>query len=165
MAAMTDPGSALTLYQQAFAAGAIPLQPCRLDPSLFMAVDYSNGKARFSYMRVAGTKMTALVMFVQNGMDRGGPIFNIGYAVDDGARGCGLARSTLVAALAELQQGIKGANVPMIHVEAVIDAGHTVSQRVAAAIFSDVPKPITDSESGLPALHYYRTISLNAPRA
>lgn len=165
MAAMTDPGNALALYQQAFAAGAIPMQPCRLDPSLFMAVDHPNGKTRFSYMRVAGKKMTALVMFAQDGMAEGGPIFNIGYAVDDGARGRGLAQSTLVAALAELKDGLKGANVPVIHVEAVIDIDHTVSQRVAAAIFPDAPKPIIDSASGLPALHYYRTILLNAPRA
>ncbi len=165
MAAMTDPGRALALYQQAFAAGAIPLQPCRLDPSLFMAVDHPNGKARFSYIRVAGTQVTVLVMFVQDGMEEDGPIFNIGYAVDDSARGRGLARSTLVTALAELEEGLKGANVPVIHIEAVIDVDHTVSRRVAAAIFPDTPKPITDSESGLPALHYYRTIPLNAPRA
>ncbi|MEN5277602.1 hypothetical protein ABE527_11690 [Brucella sp. TWI432] len=160
MTTMTDPGNALALYQQAFAAGAIPLQPCRLDPSLFLAVDHPNGKTRFSYMRVAGAKIIALVMFAQ----QDGPIFNIGYAVDDGARGRGLARSTLVTALAEFEEGLKGANVPVIHVEAVIDVDHTISQRVAAAIFPNAPKPITDSGSGLPALHYYRTILLNAPR-
>lgn len=162
---MTDPGNALALYQEAFAAGAIPLRPCRLDPSLFRAVDQPNGKTRFSYMRIAGKKITALVVFAQEGMAEGGPIFDIGYAVDDGARGRGLARSTLVAALAELEYGLKGANVPVIHIEVVIDVDHTVSQRVTAAIFPDAPKPITDSASGLPALHYYRTILLNAPRA
>ncbi|GGM10433.1 hypothetical protein GCM10011534_35710 [Pseudooceanicola nanhaiensis] len=165
MAAMTDPGNALALYQQAFAAGVIPLQPCRLDPSLLMAVDHPNGKKRFSYMRFTGTKMTALVMFAQDGMEEGGPIFNIGYAVDDCARGRGLAQSTLVAALAELEHGLKGANVPVLNVEAVINIDHIVSQRVAATIFPDAPKPIIDSGSGLPALHYYRSILLNAPRA
>lgn len=53
MAAMTDQGNALALYPQAFAAGAIPLQPCPLDPSLFVAVDHPNRKTRFSSDSVA----------------------------------------------------------------------------------------------------------------
>jgi hypothetical protein len=104
-----------------------------------MAVDHPNGKTRFSYKRFTGTTMTALVMFAQDGMEEGGPIFNIGYAVDDRARGRGLAQSTLVAALAELEHGLKGANVPVLNVVAVIDI---FASRSSAAVLKTLERPL-----------------------
>ncbi|WP_231731774.1 hypothetical protein [Sphingomonas sp. CCH5-D11] len=59
---MPDPGNALPLYQQALAAGTIPLQTCGLD-RLFMVVDQRAGKTCLSYRRVAGTTITMLDMF------------------------------------------------------------------------------------------------------
>ena len=160
MAQMTDPANALALFQQAFECGQIPVQPGRLDPDLLFAPDNPNGHARFNYMRAEGRLLTALVMFAQNGMEDGHPAFNIGYAVPEAYRGRGLAKSTLVAALAELTTGLGAAGIPFIHVEAVIDVDHVVSQRVVSVIFDVVPTAITDSESGLPALHYIRKIAL-----
>jgi hypothetical protein len=111
-------------------------------------------------MRAEGRTLTALVMFAQSGMEDGHPVFNIGYAVPETYRGRGLAKSTLVAALAELTNGLASAGIPMIHVEAVIDVDHGISQRVANAIFDEAPTTITDSVSGLPALLYIRKIEL-----
>ena len=81
---MTDPSDALALYQEAFAAGSIPLQPGTLDRDLFVAVDQPGGHVRFSYMRVDGKRLSVLVMFAQNGLVDGQPCFNIGYAVAKG---------------------------------------------------------------------------------
>jgi hypothetical protein len=163
MPQMTDPANALALFQQAFERWQIPVQPGRLDRELLFAPDTPNGHPRFNYMRAEGRTLTALVMFAQSGMEQGHPVFNIGYAVPEAYRSQGLARSTLVGSLAELSAGLGSTGIPFMHVEAVIDVDHLVSQRVAQAIFDDAPAAITDSESGLPALHYIRKIELKRP--
>ncbi|WP_413061467.1 hypothetical protein ACLN6N_02570 [Sphingomonas carotinifaciens] len=61
--------NALVQFQQACEAGLIPVQSGRLDASVLMAADQPNGKPRFSYMRVDGLLVTAIVMFAQNGME------------------------------------------------------------------------------------------------
>ncbi|ATY34941.1 hypothetical protein [Sphingomonas psychrotolerans] len=158
---MTDPAGALALFQGAFARGQIPVQPGRLDPTLLFAPDRPNGLARFNYMRSDGRTLKALVMFAQSGTEDGHPVFNLGYAVAEAFRGQGLAKATLAAALAELTDGMSAAGIPCIHVEAVIDVDHAVSQRVAKTIFNAAPVNIIDSISGLPALHFTRKIALN----
>lgn len=160
MPQMTDPTDALVLYQQAFATGQIPLQSGALDPTLFVAVDRPNGHVRFSYMRFEGRTLIVLVMFAQSGLVGEHPCFSVGYAVPEAYRGKGLATNTLVAGLAELEHGLRRANVPAIHVEAVIARNHAVSQSVAAAVFDDAPTEIVDSVSGQPALHYIRKVPL-----
>lgn len=160
---MTDPAAALALFQEAFAQGQIPVQPGRLDPTLSFAPDRPNGRPRFNYMRSDGRMLRALVMFAQNGTQDGHPVFNVGYAVAEAFRGQGLAKATLAGALAELAHGMGGAGIAFIHVEAVIDVDHAVSQRVAETIFNDAPIRIIDSISGLPALHFTRKITLNKP--
>jgi GNAT superfamily N-acetyltransferase len=160
MAAMTDPMNALKLFQGSFARGQIPVEQGRIDPTLLFAPDSPNDKVRFNYMRAEGKTLTTLVMFAHSGMIDGQPCFNIGYAVAEAFRGRGLAKSTLVAALDELANGLTGARIPSIHVEAVISPENIISQRVASVIFDEAPTSITDSESGLPALHYIRRIDL-----
>lgn len=162
MAQMTDPMSALVQFQEAFEQSLIPVQPGRRDRKLLFAPDTPNGQPRFNYMRAEGSTLTVLVMFVQNGLEDGEPVFNVGYAVPETYRGHGLAKATLTAALAELSSGLAGARIPAIHVEAVIAQDNLASLRVAAAIFDAAPTPIIDSESGLPALHYTRRVALPA---
>lgn len=159
MAQITDPMSALVQFQKAFEQGLIPVQPGRRDGNLLFAPDTPNGQPRFNYMRAEGSTLTVLVMFVQNGLEDGEPVFNIGYAVRETYRGHGIAKATLTAALAELSFGLAGARIPAIHVEAVIAQDNLASLRVAAAIFDAAPTPIIDSESGLPALHYTRRVA------
>lgn len=159
MPSMTDPMNALIQFQEAFEAGFIPVQPGRLDSTVLFAPDQPNGRARFNYMRAQGETLTALVMFAQDGVEDGYPVFSIGYAVAVDHRGRGLAKSTLMAALAELSAGFAGANIPTIHVEAVISPSNLASQAVARAIFDATPKSITDSESGEPALLYSRRVA------
>tara|TARA_A100001518_G_C1163656_1_gene17565 strand:+ start:35 stop:526 length:492 start_codon:yes stop_codon:yes gene_type:complete len=154
MTEMTDPGDALALFQEAFEEGLIPLQPTQVDPDLQFARDRPNGRSRFNYMRAQGDTLTVLVMFAENGMVDGHPCFNIGYAVAEPYRGRGLAKSTLVAALAELTQGLGAAGFPRFMIEAVIGVDHAVSQSVARAVFDTVPTTMIDEVSGKPALHF-----------
>lgn len=110
-------------------------------------------------MRAQGDTLTVLVMFAQNGLEGGHPIFNIGYAVSPDHRNAGLAKSTLVAALAEQSSGLASAGLAANHVEAVISPGNLASHEVARAIFDADPTPIVDSESGEPALLYTRLVA------
>ncbi len=162
MRSMIDPMNALLQFKDAFEIGMIPVQPGRLDPNLLFALDEPNGHLRFNYMRAEDNFLTALVMFAQNGLKDGKPVFNIGYAVAETHRGRGLAKSTLMAALKELSAGLAGASIPVIEVEAVISPDNLPSQAVARTIFDTVPTPITDNESGLPALHYLRKVIFEA---
>lgn len=155
---MTDPMNALIQFQDAFAAGFIPLQPGRQDPAILFAPDQSHGRPRFKYMRAQGSTLTVLVMLAQKGLDGRYPVFNIGYAVHEAYRGRRLVQSTLVAALAELTAGLADAGVRAIHVEAVISPDNLASLAVANAVFDTDPIAIVDSESDEPALHYTRVV-------
>lgn len=155
---MTDPMNSLIQFQEAFDAGLIPVQPGKLDSTVLFAPDRPNGKTRFNYMRAQAEKLTALVMFVQDGVEEGYSVFSIGYAVAEDHRGRGLAKSTLTTALAELSTGLAGAGIHMIHVEAVISPENLASQAVARAIFDAAPASIIDSLSREPALLYNRKI-------
>lgn len=159
MPSMTDPMNALNQFQKAFEVGLIPVQPGRLDQTVLFAPDQVYGRARFNYMRAQGKTLIALVMFVQNGVEDGNPVFSIGYAVADEYRGRGLAKSTLLAALTELSSGLASANISAIQVEAVISPNNLASQAIAMAVFDDTPSSITDSVSGEPALLYSRRVT------
>lgn len=159
MTSMTDPMNALNQFQKAFEEGLIPVQTGRLDQTVLFAPDHVNGRARFNYMRAQGKTLIALVMFVQDGVENGDPVFSIGYAVADEYRGRGLAKSTLLAALAEFSSGLASANIPAIQVEAVISLNNLASQAIAAAVLDDTPSSITDSVSDEPALLYSRRVT------
>jgi hypothetical protein len=164
MPAMTDPMDALTLFQKSFEQGLIPVQQGRIDPSLLFALDEPNGLQRFNYMRVQDRTLTALVMFAHSRMEERHPVFNIGYAVPESHRGRGIAKSALVAGLAELSAGLASAGIPLIYLEAVIDINHVISQSVARSIFVAPPLEIMDSFSGLPALHYLERLPLSSSK-
>lgn len=155
---MTNPMDALLQFQVTFEAGEIPVQPGRLDPTILFVVDDPNGRPRFNYMRAEGKTLSVLVMFAQNGLRDGRPVFNIGYAVAETYRGRGLAKSTLIGALAELSAGLGSAGVGAIQIEAVISPNNLASQAVACSIFDTAPIEITDSDSGEPALYYSRAV-------
>lgn len=155
---MTNPMAALLQFQVTFEAGEIPVQPGRLDPTILFAVDHPNGGPRFNYMRAENKTLSVLVMFAQNGLKYRSPLFNIGYAVAETYRGRGLAKSTLIGALAELSAGLGSAGVGAIHIEAVISPNNLASQAVARSIFDTVPIENTDCVSGEPALQYSRAV-------
>jgi hypothetical protein len=159
MAAMTDPSEAMRLFQQALAVGQIPLQKGDLDQSLFMHVDQPNGHTRFTYVRLNGLTVVALVMFVVVDPLDGLPCFQIGYAVPEAYRGQGQAKGVVRAGIAELKNGLSRAHPgATFYVEAVVGSDNEASKRVAESTISTTPDAITDSVSGLPALHYVRKV-------
>jgi hypothetical protein len=155
---MTDPSDALTSFQQALIDGEIKLQPGQLDPELFVHLDHPNGEPRFTYVRLKGRTVTALVILVLVDPINGTPCFQIGVAVPEAYRNQGRAKDAVAAAIAELKCGLARSKISTFHVEAVVGTHNEPSQRVAAATISTTPAEVTDQYSGLPALHYVRKI-------
>jgi hypothetical protein len=159
---MTDPSDALTSFQQALIDDEIKLQRGQLDPELFVLLDHPNGEPRFTYVRLKGRTVTALVILVLADPLKGTPCFQIGCAVPNAYRNQGRAKDAVEAAIAELKHGLARNKISTFYVEAVVGTHNEPSQRVAAATISAAPAEITDEVSGLPALHYLRKIGEDA---
>lgn len=155
---MTDPSEALTSFQQAFLEGELDLQRGQIDKSLFVHVDHPNGSPRFTYVRIEGETVTALVVFAIVDPIDGVPCLQVGCAVPEAHRRKGLAKSTMAAGIAELKQGLGRNGISTFYVEAVVGLDNEPSKRVAAAILANHPSNITDDVSSLPALHYVRKV-------
>jgi RimJ/RimL family protein N-acetyltransferase len=166
MPQMTDPSAALESFQEAFTNDPAPLKRGAIDPELFVHLDYPTDKPRFTYVRIDGGTVTALVMFAFVGQIEGEPLFQIGYAVPERYRGQGRAKEIVVAAIAELKNGFRHNGVHgAFCIEAVVGIDNESSMRVAAATISSSPVQITDNMSGLPALHYVLKIEVDSPAA
>jgi hypothetical protein len=62
-------------------------------------------------------------------------------------------------AILEMREGFGRAGHGGFWIEAVVGVDNPASQRVAAAVLTSSPEPITDDVSGLPALHYLRWVA------
>ena len=145
----------LESFQRALKAGLITnLQRGTLDPKIYVHRDEPNGSPRFTYVRLEGKTVTALVMLVPVEPLEDLPCFQIGYAVPSAHRKQGRAQSAIAAAIAELQAGLGRNGIPAFYVEAVVGADNEASRWVAEKVISASPKSITDQFSGEPALHY-----------
>lgn len=159
MASMTDPMDALVSFQQALLNGEIRLQRGELDPDVFVYADKPGpGLSRFTYVRLDGRTVKAFVNAMPVTFVDGLPCFQLGVAVPMQYRNKGYAKSTLSAAIAELKNGFSRAGFPSFYVEGVVSIDNEPSKRASAATISPNPTPITDSVSGLPALHYIRKV-------
>jgi hypothetical protein len=164
VALMTDPTAALTDFQRVFETEGIPLQPGVIDREVLLHVDSPTGSPRFTYVRLYGRTVTALVMFATVQRLEGLPCFQLGYAVPERYRGQGRAKEIVRAATAELQNGLGRAGISAFYIEAVVGTDNEPSMRVAAATISTASVSITDDFSGLPALYYVRKIEKDGNR-
>ena len=156
---MTDPTDSLVSFQQALLAGEIRLQPGELDSNIFVYMDRPKPDVtRITYVRLEGRTVKAFVNVVPAGFIEGLPVFQLGVAVPAKYRNKGYAKSTLAAAIAEMENGFSRANIPSFYVEGVVGIDNEPSKRASAATISPTPTSITDEVSGLPALHYIRKI-------
>lgn len=158
---MTDPFDALNSFQQALVNGEIQLQRGHIDSELFVHLDHPNGQPRFTYVRLERLTVTVLVMLVMSAPIGGVMCFQIGYAVPKAYRGQGRAKSTIEAAIVELQHGLSRNKISAFYVEAIVGADNHASKHVAAATLSNSPIEVTDEISGFPAFHYVRKIGEN----
>jgi ribosomal protein S18 acetylase RimI-like enzyme len=159
MPSMTDPTDGMVSFQQALIDGTIDLRPGELDPDIFVHADEPTpGVLRITYVRLDGQTVKAFASVV--GVERldGLPCFQLGVAVPVAYRNRGYAKSVLRSAIAELQHGLARNRIPSFYIEGIVGADNEPSKRASAATISSNPTAITDSVSGLPALHYIRKV-------
>lgn len=156
MPAMTDPMAALISFERELKRGLLEIQPCQTDTNLFVHLDQPTGRPRFTYVRLDGKTVTAMVIFaLVEPIDRV-QCFHMGYAVAEDFRGQGLGKDIAAAAMKELAKGFSRTPIDKFYIEAVVGAGNEASHKIAAKLLSGMPTPITDEISGEPAFQYLR---------
>lgn len=137
-----DPMDALNGFEQALNAKKIKAQPCEIDGSINVHLDYPDGSTpRFTYgptkragnSALAKTKVRAVAVLVGDEPYNGLGCFQISYATSEDERNQGLAKRVVGTALIELYRGMARNGVKRFYVEAVIDEDNIASQRVADA--------------------------------
>ncbi|WP_080432630.1 GNAT family N-acetyltransferase [Burkholderia ubonensis] len=161
---MVDPTKSLQSFQQALLAGTVRIQRCELDEKLVVHLDNPDGAPRFTYARLQGQTVAALVMLVLVEPIGGLPCFQLGYAVDEAYRNQGLATEAVVSSIAELKNGLGRSGGTDFCIEAVVGADNKASQRVVEKVGFPSPKEIVDEFSGEPALQYFLTVKMQLPR-
>lgn len=80
---MTDPSDGMKSFQQEIRRGGITIHAAKTDPNLFVHRDAPNGppEYRFTYVRLKGKTVTAMVIFAAQPPEDGKPYFAVGYAV------------------------------------------------------------------------------------
>jgi RimJ/RimL family protein N-acetyltransferase len=157
---MTDPSVGMKSFQQELRRGSIAIQVAKTDPNLFVHLDAPNGppEIRFTYVRLKGKTVTAMVMFAAEPPTDGKPTFAVGYAVPKAFQKQGRATDVLVAAITDMRAGLSKNGFPEFYIEAIVGADNVASRKIAEQVISDEPEAITEELSGLPAFKYVRRI-------
>jgi RimJ/RimL family protein N-acetyltransferase len=160
-ARMTDPSIGMKSFQQALRRGGIVIHVAKTDPNLFVHLDAPNGppEIRYTYVRLKGKTVTALVIFAAEPPIKGKPHFSIGYAVPKTFQNQGRAKEILAAGIADMRAGLSRNGFPEFYLDAIVGADNVASRRIAEQLISDKPKAITERHSGLPAFKYVRKIA------
>jgi RimJ/RimL family protein N-acetyltransferase len=158
---MTAPSDGMKSFQKELRRGGITIQAAKTDPNLFVHLDAPNGppKYRFTYVRLKGKTVTAMVIFAAEPPEDGKPYYAVGYAVPKRFQKQGRAKEVLVAALADMQVGLARNGIPEFYIEAIVGADNVASRKIAEQVISDEPEAITEGLSGLPAFKYVRKIT------
>jgi RimJ/RimL family protein N-acetyltransferase len=162
---MVDPTKSLRSFQQALLSGYVRTQRCELDEKLVVHLDNPNGAPRFTYARLHGQTVAALVMLVLVEPIGGLPCFQLGYAVDEEYRNRGFATEAVLSSIAELKNGLGRSGGTDFCVEAVVGASNKASQRVVEKVGFTSSEEIVDEFSGEPALQYFLTVKTHLPHA
>ena len=160
MATASDSSAALESFQRDL--DRLSLTPSATDPGLFYHLDEPLGAVRLAFARLQGRTVTALAAFFASDPVDGVMVFHGFFAVPEAYRNQGRAKDILKSALRQMAQGIAQTSVGAIRVVLVVDAEHTVAQRVAAAVISADPKTVKDEATGRPALLYAATLAQTA---
>jgi len=158
---MTDPSVGMKSFQQELRRGSVAIQVTRTDPNLFVHRDAPNGppEYRFTYVRLKGKTVTAMVIFAAQPPEEGRPYFAVGYAVPKRFQKQGRGKEVLVAALADMLAGLARNGIPEFYIEAIVGADNVASRKIAEQVISAEPEAITEGKSGLPAFKYVRRVT------
>jgi len=158
---MTDPSIGMKSFQKALRGGEIGIHVAKTDPKLFVHLDAPSGppRIRYTYVRLKGKTVTALVIFAAEPPIKGKLHFSVGYAVPKAFQNQGRAKEIVAAGIADMQAGLLRNGHPEFYLDAIVGADNLASRRIAEQLISGKPKAITEGHSGLPAFKFLRKIS------
>jgi hypothetical protein len=157
MATASDSTAALQTFQRDL--NRLFLKPSPSDPALFCYMDEPLGAVRMAFARLQGQTVTALATFFASAPVDGVMDLHGFFAVPEAYRNQGRAKDILASALRQLTPNIAQSGVKALRVLLVVEADNTAAQRVAEAIISTSPTPVTDEATGRPALLYTVTLT------
>ena len=157
MSLMPDPLDALKSLQQEV-DGGMSVNLCELDEDYKMIYDEPGDKKRFSYAKIVDGKVQALSIFAIAEPIDGVPCFNIGYAVEQNNRGCGLGVEAVNKGIDELKNGFGRTKMESFYLEAIVEETNKPSIKVAEKLFSCSGKAIIDQYTGKSALYFKRLV-------
>jgi hypothetical protein len=155
---MTDPMQALVQLQSALDNRIVRLRPCEIHKDLSVIADEPNGRPRFTYAKLEGTKVQSISLFALVDPVDGFPCFQMGCATVEAVRGRGFATDVTTKGIDELRNGIKRNRVEKFYVEAIVSVANEPSNRLAQKLLSASPVNCIDAFSGEPALQYLRIV-------
>lgn len=158
MPSMADPMNSLSLLQQAIDERIVRFQRCEIFSDIAVYFDKPNDTPRFTYAYLENSVAQSIALFVMVEPVEKTPCFQMGWATIETMRRNGLATNVVCKAVEELKNGIKRNGIDQFYIEAIISEANIGSQRLAARIFIDAPKPCTDSISEEKALHYLKLL-------
>ncbi len=161
MPAITDPHTGLISFQKALLSGTIKPKRCKTQRELYFLRDKPTpDTVRLTYAMIVGRQVKAMATYIEAEPNEGKRCFGVGYTVAIPFRGQGLAKAVLSSSLKEFK-GLLEAELsePGFYLEAIIGVDNERSHRVVKQIISQEPNEISDSESGLPALHYITLVT------
>lgn len=87
--------------------------------------------------------------------------YNVGYAVNEGHRGRGLAVEAVNIGIANLKNELSRTGLKIFYLEAVIDLMNIHSVRVAEKLFASSGVAMNERDTGTPALYFKKLIAIN----
>lgn len=155
MAEMSDPHIGLLSYQRAFVRRDIAPMPTIYEKGLFILADGEGEDKRITYALVDARIVKATVVFAYADPYEGERCFGVGYAVAEKFRGQGIATDVLKRSISDFRQGMK---MPVLYVEAIVDATNLASRRVCEKVLSIDAEPMTEELSGKPSFRYFKRV-------
>lgn len=156
---LPDIESALHSFQSALDDGRIEVSPGELEPDVRVLVDVADGSPRFTFVKLDGARVTAMVQFMAAEPYEGQPCFGVSWAVPVELRGQGRAGAMLLAAVREFRHQVSS-RLPVFWIEAVVGVENLASQRVAQKVISAESSRSIDDEAGVPIFQYFRRIDV-----
>ncbi len=160
MKSMADPMDALRSMQQALIDGT-PLYLLKLEGEYQWRFDqYPDGTGRYLFAKIVNGNPLALAIFALDKPIDGIECYSLGYAVNENFRRRGLALEAFQTGINELKKQLSRTELKKFYVEAVIDVTNEASIRFAEKLFAQRGQKILEEESGRPALHFKRLVSI-----
>jgi RimJ/RimL family protein N-acetyltransferase len=139
---------ALTGFNEAFRQGQVVAKRLPWNEKVFLHQDQPQGTHRFTYVRMKGSKTTALAVIVPGDPVGDTPCFHLGYAVDEDQRGKGLATDIAAAAIEDMRRNMGRLGMQKMAFEAIIDRDNPASAAVARKVLGCDGIETKDSKDG-----------------